>query len=113
MSYTFDILGVSPILYFFNHQQELLQKAPHQGVEYIGTHRCTLDALIESVETVPLDRGWELDQVVNTVVNFWVNNSEKVHHWQERLKDAGHDNLLVARVADVQALRHTFESLLG
>lgn len=113
MSYTFDILGISPVLHFFNHQQELLTQTPRSGVEYLGTHKCTLDALIESVETLPPKRDWELDQVVNTVVEFWLNNAEKVDHWQQRLKDAGQENLLVARVADLKSLRHTFESLLG
>lgn len=39
MNYTFDIVGVSPILYFFNHQQQSLEKPLHQKVEYLGTDR--------------------------------------------------------------------------
>lgn len=112
MQYTFEVLGVSPILYFFNHQQELLQQ-PAPGVEYISTYRCTLDAFLESVETVPPKRGWDPDQVVETVINFWMRNSEKVELWRRRLEDAGQENLLVARLADLSALRTTFESLLN
>ncbi len=113
MQYTFEILGVSPVLHFFHHQQDILERSPHQGVEYVGTHKCTLDALLNCVETVPEKRGWNLDEVVDSVVSFWLNNSERVEHWRSRLNDAGHENLLVARVADLESLQTTFESIFG
>ncbi|MBK1986366.1 hypothetical protein A0J48_002165 [Sphaerospermopsis aphanizomenoides BCCUSP55] len=113
MKYTFDIVGVSPVLYFFNHQQQSGQKPQPQGVEYVGTQTCTLDAFLESVETVAPTGGWNLDQVVDTVIQFWLNNAETIQYWKTRLQDAGRDNLLVARVADIKALQAEFESLLG
>ncbi len=112
MKYTFDLVGVSPVLQFFTHQHQSQKEPQHQGVEYLGTHICTLDAFLESVETVPAKWGWNLDQVVDTVVDFWLNNSESIHYWKKRLTDAGRDNLLVARVADFTALQAEFESLL-
>lgn len=112
MKYTFDLLGVSPILSFFNQQQELLEKQPLTGVEYIGNQKCTLDAFVNSVEKVSPHRGWEVDRVVETVISFWLNNSDSIQYWQQRLQDAGRENLLVARVADVHSLQATFESLL-
>lgn len=111
MDYAFNIVGVSPTLSFFNHQQEIRQQPIQQGAEYLGAYRCTLDALIASVENVPPQRGWHLDRVVDTVIHFWVNNADLVGHWKKRLADAGQENLLVARVADVNALRHEFEWL--
>ncbi|MDJ1174064.1 hypothetical protein [Roseofilum capinflatum] len=113
MNYTFDILGVSPILHFFNHQQEKATEDPRQGAEYVATYECTLDAFLQSVEPVPPSRGWELDQVVDTVIHYWMNNAEGIQHWKERLDRAGNDNLLVARLADVKALKAEFNSLLG
>ncbi|MCM0592550.1 MAG: hypothetical protein HEQ35_27145 [Gloeotrichia echinulata IR180] len=113
MKYTFDLVGVSPVLHFFNHQQQSWEKPQQQGVEYLGTQTCTLDAFIESVETVPAQWGWNLDQVVDTVIQFWLNNSDSIRYWKHRLNDAGKDNLLVARVADFNALQAEFESLLG
>jgi plasmid maintenance system antidote protein VapI len=110
MKYTFDIVGISSVLHFFSQQSEQEQ---NQGVEYLGSHICTLDAFIESVEPVPAKWGWEMDQVVDTVIQFWLNNSESINYWKARLNDAGRDNLLVARLADVKALRFEFESLLG
>lgn len=112
MKYTFEVLGVSPILHFFNHQQEIIQKQLEPGVEYVGSYRCTLDSFLQSIETTPLRPNWDLDQVVETVVDFWMNNSEKIQLWRNRLEDAGKENLIVARVADLQALRATFESLI-
>ncbi|QSJ18919.1 hypothetical protein JYQ62_09280 [Nostoc sp. UHCC 0702] len=113
MKYTFDIIGVSPVWQFFTNQQESLQKPQNQGVEYLGTQKCTLDALIETVEPVPAKWNWNTEQVIDTVVQFWMNNAETIRYWKARLSDAGNDNILVARVADITALQAEFESLLG
>ena len=113
MKYTFELLGISPVLDFFNHQQKFLQKTPSARIEYLGTYQCTLDAFIESVETVPPKQGWELDRVVDTVIQFWMNHSDHIRYWKARLQDAGKENLLVARVADINSLQAEFESLLG
>lgn len=112
MQYSFEIVGVSPVLSFFSHQYESQNQA-HPGAEYVGAYQCTLDAFIESVESVPVRRSWNLDQVVDTVISFWLNNAEQIHHWKRRLEDAGGQNLLVARVADLEALRTEFEMLFG
>lgn len=113
MDYTFELLGVSPILYFFNQQQEIIQKTPQARVEYLGSYKCTLDAFLESVETVSPERGWDFDRVVKTMVNFWLNHSDNIHYWKVRLADAGAESVLVARLADVKGLQQQFESLLG
>lgn len=112
MKYTFNIVGVSPVLYFFNHQQQILEKPQSTGVEYLGAYKCTLDAFLESVESIPIECAWNLDRVVDTVVKFWLHNSDSIQYWSSRLNDAGKDNLLVARVADVKSLKAEFESLL-
>lgn len=112
MKYSFDIVGVSPVIQFFNHQQQQSEK-PQIGLEYVGTHKCTLDAWIKSVERVPQKWDWDMDEVVGTVIKFWMNNSESIIYWKSRLIDAGQDNVLVARVAEIQALQAEFESLLG
>ena len=113
MEYTFEILGVSPVLYFFSQQQDIIHTNPQAGVEYIGTYKCTLDAFIKSAESVPPKRGWDFEQVVETMVNFWVNQSDTICYWKARLADAGKDNLLVARLADIEGLQQNFEFLLG
>lgn len=112
MKYTFSILCVAPILHFFNQQQEIIQYKQRTGVEYVGSFKCTLDAFIESIETVRPKQDWDLDQAVKTVIDFWVNNSDSIRYWKERLQDAGQENLLVARVADINSLRANWESLL-
>jgi len=109
MKYTFELLGVSPILTFFNHQH---CQSEETGSAYVGSYHCTLDAVLESVEPVPPRRGWDMDSVVDTVIQFWVNNAEQVKHWRSRLEDAGSQSLIVARVSDVQSLRSEFETLL-
>ncbi len=113
MKYTFDLVGVSPVVYFFNHQQQKGHFAQRKGVEYLGSYNCTLDAFLKSVETIGYKYEWDLDQVVNTVVKYWMHNSESIQYWKYRLSDAGKDNLLVARVADIKGLKAELESLLG
>jgi hypothetical protein len=110
MKYSFDIVGVSPVLDFFNHQA--VRQRCQTGAEYLGSHQCTLDAFITSVETMPLHRDWNLDRIVDSVITFWLNNAESIGHWKRRLSDAGSENLLVARVGDVESLKAEFESLL-
>jgi hypothetical protein len=109
--YTFNIIGVSPILHFFNQQQIILQH-PQIRVEYLPSYRCTLDSFIQAIELVSPQREWDFDQIVNTVVDFWMHNSEAVSHWKRRLEDAGSDSVLVSRVADLDSLRSEFEFLL-
>ena len=111
MKYLFEIVGVSPILSFFNHQQAMQQQL-HARAEYLGSYQCTLDAFLESVQDMPRHRGWHLDRVVDSVINFWLNNGEQISRWKQRLADAGAENLLVARVADLEALKVEFETLL-
>jgi hypothetical protein len=41
-----------------------------------------------------------------------MNNAESINYWKSRLQDAGHDSLLVARVADMNYLPGELESLL-
>ncbi|MGC1392828.1 MAG: hypothetical protein WA828_01010 [Coleofasciculaceae cyanobacterium] len=113
MNYTFELLGISPVLDFFTHQQKFIQKKPVTGIEYLGGYQCTLDTFLESVETIAPKHGWEMDQVVDTVIQFWLHNSEHIRYWNIRLRDAGDENLLVARVADFKSLQAEFESLLG
>lgn len=113
MKYSFDIVGVSSILHFFHHQQQSCENFDPQGVEYVGSHICSLDAVLESVEPVLPKWGWNKDEVVTTVIKFWMNNSETINYWKSRLTDAGTNNLLVARVADSKALRAELDSLLS
>lgn len=111
MAFTFELLGVSPILEFFSHQQAQSNRQPPSGVEYLGSYKCTLDAFIKSVEEISPRRGWEPDQAVDTVVNFWLTHVETVQHWKHRLEDAGQENLIVARFADLRSLKAEFEQL--
>lgn len=112
MAYTFEILGISPVFSFFTHQQDTLHRKPATGVAYLGSSQCTLDALLAEVESVVPDRPWDLDTAVDTVVRFWLQNADRVHYWKRRLDDAGIQNLLVSRLADVQSLQAEFEGLL-
>jgi hypothetical protein len=99
-------------LAFLNYHLEQ-QTVYRPKAAYLAAYQCTLDALIESVETLPLRQGWQLDRVVDTVVAFWLNNADQVQHWRRRLADAGTQSLLIARVADLEALRLEFEDLLS
>ncbi len=113
MKYSFDLVGVSPAWQFFNHQQQTINQPKKKRVEYLATHKCTLDALLESVEPLPVIRGWNIEQVQNTVVQFWLDNAESIRYWKVRLIDAGNENILIARLADITSLQAEFEFLLG
>lgn len=112
MNYSFNIIGVSPVLAFFNHQLES-QNQTYNGAEYLGAYRCTLDAFLETLSHLPHRRGWDLDQAVDTVVRFWLQHGSQVQHWQQRLQDAGDKSVVVGRLATLNSLRSEFESMLS
>lgn len=113
MTFSFDLLGVSPMLDFFHHQQHQSDREQVGGAAYLGTHECKLDSFIRSVEEVTPYRGWNIDEAVDAVIQYWMRNEGHVRHWQERLRDAGQENLLVGRLADVKALRIELEALVA
>jgi hypothetical protein len=106
MHYTFEILGVLPVLQFFQYQA---QARPTMAA-YIGSRRCTLDGFLGSLEEV--NPNWDLEAITQTVVAFWLHNQEGIHRWQQRLRDAGQSSLVVARLSDLGGLRQEFEHLL-
>lgn len=113
MKYSFNIIGVSPVLSFFNHQLESQNENSYSGAEYVGAYRCTLDAFLDSLTGVPRKRGWDLDQAVDTVVQFWLQHGSQIQHWRQRLDDAGDTNIVVGRLATLNSLRSEFESLFN
>ncbi len=113
MKYTFEILGVLPLLQLFNHQQTLRQSSVSRGVEYIGCHHCTLDAFLAPIEGMSHKQEWDLDRLVQTVIEFWMTHPENIQLWKHRLDAASGDTVLVARVGHLQALRQEFEWMLG
>jgi hypothetical protein len=111
MNYTFEIVGVSPVLHFFHEQQQLIARSPAPQIEYIGSYHCQLDAMLTSIEPVISRHNWSWDDIAATVVNFWVKNAESIAFWSNRLLDAGSDSLLVSRLGHAAGLRQELESL--
>ena len=110
MSYNFEIIGVTPVLTFFNYQQQL-EKDPQRSKAYIGSYLCTLDAFIESTEMIHQRPQWDWNEVIETMINFWLTNEDVVKQWKQELETTQNDNLIIARVANVEALRQEFEHL--
>ena len=111
MSYSFDIIGVTPVLKFFYYQQDVEQN-PKRSKAYVGSYECTLDAFIKSTEMIPQKPNWNWDKVVDSIVEFWLNHADGIEKWKHELETVGNDNLIVARVANVNWLRHEFEELI-
>lgn len=112
MSYSFDIIGVTPILDFFYYQQKVEQN-PHRSKAYLSSYECTLDGFIQSTEMIPQKPDWDWDEVVESIVEFWLNHEEGIQQWKQELDYSKPKNLLIARVANVKWLRNEFQSLLN
>lgn len=110
MSYSFDLLGVAPILKFFEHQQRVEQN-PYRGKAYLGSYKCSLDAFIQSTQTLPYKPNWDWDEVVKTIVNFWLRHEDKVRYWKSELETLGQENVIVAQVTNFEAMRSELETL--
>jgi len=105
MHYTFEILGVLPVLHFIQYQAQVRPTT----AAYLACHRCTLDGFLGSLEH--LEQNWDLEAITQTVVAFWLHNQEGIHRWQHRLRDAGHSSLVVARLSHLSGLQQEFEHL--
>jgi hypothetical protein len=110
MNYSFDIVGVTPTLQFFNYQQKI-EQTPKRSKAYLGSYCCTLDAFIEATNLVHHKPDWNWDEVVSSIVDFWLNQEDSIRHWKQELEQSGSDSLLVARVANLKSLRSELEHL--
>ncbi len=111
MSYTFDIINILPVLNFFDHQQTV-EQTPHRSLAYLGSYDCTLDGFIQSTELVYQKPDWDWDAVVSAMIEFWLNQEERVRHWKQVFHQSDEGHLIVARVANVNCLRREFEAML-
>ncbi len=109
MSYSFNIIDITPVLTFFNYQQQMEQN-PHRSKAHLGSYQCTLDAFIHSTQMIPRKPDWDWDAVINTMVDFWLKQEEDIRYWQNQLKNASKETIIVARVVNLEALRHEFEA---
>lgn len=113
MSYNFDIIGISPVLQFFNHQQRL-ETHPNRSQAYLGSYSFTLDALIEATQSIHRRPNWDWDAIVGKMVEFWLSQEDDVRHWKSQFEAVqGGDNLIVARVINYDSLRHELETQFG
>lgn len=111
MSYSFDIIGISPVLQFFDHQQRE-EKNPNRSKAYLGSYCCTLDGFIEATQVVHRKPDWDWNAIVNSMVAFWLSRENDIRHWQQELEKAdGDNNLVVGRIVNYKSLRNEFESL--
>lgn len=111
MAYSFDLIGVTPLLTFFNYQQKNEQN-PHRPKAYVGSYNCTLDSFINAMDMIPKKPEWNWDEVVESMVKFWILHEEKISVCKSELSiDTTEPSLVIARVANLEALRGEFELL--
>ncbi len=112
MTYTFDIVGITPILTFFNYQEEV-ENSPSRAKTYLPSYECSLDGFIKSTEIIPNKPDWNWDEVVETMVKFWLENEPTIKQWKSQLLSVTNDSFLVARVANFNLLRREFETIIN
>jgi hypothetical protein len=111
MSYNFEIIGIAPILNFFNYQQEV-EVSTERSKAYLGSYQCTLDGFIESTKTIYRKPEWDWDEVVETMIQFWLKHEANIRHWKLESDNAENNNLVIARVANFEVMRTELEHLL-
>jgi hypothetical protein len=112
MAYSFELLGVTPLLDFFNYQQKNEQN-PHRPKAYVGSYVCTLDSFIDAMDMIPKKPEWNWDEVVESMVKFWIQHEETIRLCELELTENKQEEpqLVIGRVANLEALRHEFEYL--
>lgn len=113
MSYSFDLLGIAPMLEFFQYQQENEQD-PQRPKAYLASYECTLDGFIQATETIHCKPQWNWDAVIESMIRFWIKQEEKIRYYQQSLTlNTGESQLVIARVANINILRREFEDLFA
>lgn len=107
--YTFDIIGIAPLLTFFEHQQKV-EQTPYRSRAYLGSFQCTLDGFVLAVDRIWQKPAWDWDGVLETMVAFWLSQGEAIAQWQAHLAQAEDQSLIVARVANVELMRRELET---
>lgn len=110
MAYTFDIVGVTPIAKFVQFQHQFA-KTPTRSKTYLGSYDCSLDAVIKATKMIPHKPDWDWDEVLGEIVNFWLKSQDPILQWKQQLDAVKGESLLVARVANSEALRQELETL--
>lgn len=108
MSYNFEIIGITPVLTFFNYQQEL-EVNPLRSKTYLGSYECTLDSFIESTKMIPQKPLWNWEEVMTAMVNCWLRQEDKIRHWKIELESSEEQALLIARITNLESLRIELE----
>lgn len=113
MTYQFEILGITPTLTFFNYQQ-MLENNPQRSKAYVGSYHCTLDAFIQSTDLIPEKPNWNWDDVINAMIKFWLKHSHHIAQIKMQLAtmENSSENIIVARIANLESLRQEFELLI-
>ena len=111
MSYSFDVLGITPIFTFFNYQQKVEQN-PQRSTAYLGSYHCSLEGFIQATEMIHQKTDWDWDDVVKQIIHFWLGHEENIQEWKKELTTIGQESLIVARVANIDGLRRDFEFLI-
>jgi len=113
MQYAFDLVGVAPMVEFFHHEQARSHHNPTRWPAYLGVAGCDLDLFLESIEDAIHIRGWNIDEASQSIIQYWMENGDAIHHWRDRFQQAGDHSLVVGRVADCITLQTEFEAMLG
>ncbi len=108
MIYSFSIIDITPVLTFFSYQQQMEQN-PRRSKAHLGSFACTLDGFIDSTQLISKKPDWDWDEVINTMIDFWLKKEADIRYWQNHLEKAEKDSILVARVINFEALRHELE----
>ncbi len=109
MKYHFDIIGVTSVWDFFQHQQQV-EQSPDRSCAYLGSYTCTIDGLIKATETIQHRPSWDWDVIVALMINFWLQDGDRISQWRSELRNAEETSLIVGRIANFSHLRHELES---
>ncbi|MEM7648251.1 MAG: hypothetical protein AAF283_03695, partial [Cyanobacteria bacterium P01_A01_bin.70] len=68
---------------------------------------------IAATQTIQHKPAWDWDAIAAQMVNFWLQDGDRVSRWKIELQKAEETSLIVGRVANFSNLRSEFETLLG
>ena len=106
MTYLLQFSGLTDPLRLFYLEQV-------SGPAFAGFRPLQLDDLLGWSEAIGRQRHWDGVAIHNAVMEAWLEKAELIRQWQERLRHAPQDPLVVAGLGTTQDWERPCEDLLA
>jgi hypothetical protein len=113
--FCFEIIDVRLKEHFLDFQTKFGKHMQNLGIIYVPVLECSLENVLSAIEYVPFERGFPIDQLSLTIVDYWFSQANDVERWCQQLRIANQgaywDSVIVCRMVHMPTFRYRLEDL--